>query len=138
VFRNQPRRVDEEIVVVLAWVCAVCLALCGSGLIVAGFYAGGGGLVLGVGLGVVVVGGSIPFVRAARRMNEARRDEPVTEAERRSRRRKVRAILGFYAACGLSAVLGPGWGTVRVIAVIAMVLVVPVALISEFDHVKRQ
>jgi hypothetical protein len=89
-------------------------------------------------LGVVVAGGSIPFVRAARRINKVRREEAVTEAERRSRRRKVRAILGFYAACGLSAVLGPGPAAVRVIAVIAMVLVIPLALISEFDHAKRQ
>jgi len=125
-------------VVVLAWVCALFFALCGFGLIVAGVYAGGGGLGVGVGLGVVVAGGSIPFVRAARRMNKVRREEPVTEAERRSGRRKVRAILGFYAACGLSAVLSPGPGIVRVISVIAMVLVVPLVLIREFDHAKRQ
>lgn len=122
----------------LAWVCALFFALCGSGLVVAGVYAGGSASTIGIGLGVIVACGSIPFLRAARRMNRKLREEPVTDAERRSRRRKVRAILGFYAACGLSAVLGPGPGSVRVIAVIAMVLVVPLVLISEFDHAKRQ
>jgi hypothetical protein len=125
-------------VVVLAWVCALFFALCGSALVVSGVLAGGISGLVGVGLGVVVTAGSIPFVRAARRMNNALQREPVAEAERSSRRHKVRAILGFYGACALSAVLFPAPGAVRVIAVIAAVLVVPLVLISAFDSPKRQ
>ena len=125
--------------VVLAWICALFFALCGSGLIVAGVLAGGiSGLAVGVGLGVVVTGGSIPFVRAARRMGKALQTDPLTEAERSSRRHKVRAILGLYVVGGVSAALFPAAGAVRVIAVIATVLVVPLGLISAFDNAKRQ
>jgi hypothetical protein len=139
VFRNDPRRADDGSVVVLAWICASFFALCGSALIVSGVLTGGiSGLVIGVGLGIVVAAGSIPFVRAARRMNRALRNEPVAEAERSLRRHKVRAILGFYAVCALSEVLFPAPRAVRLIAVIATVLVVPLVLISAFDSAKRQ
>jgi hypothetical protein len=67
-------------------------------------------------------------------MDKILRGQPVAEGERRSRRSKVRAILGFYVACALSAALFPAPGAVRVIAVIATVLVVPLVLISEFDN----
>jgi hypothetical protein len=125
-------------VVVLAWICALFFALCGSGLIVSGVYAGGSAGAVGIGLGVVVACGSIPFIRAARRMRKVLREEPVAKAERSSRRGKVRAIVGFYVACGLSALLLPGPGAVRVIEVIAIVLVVPVVLIGVFDTAKRR
>jgi len=105
---------------------------------VSGVYTGGSAGALGIGLGVVVACGSIPFIRAARRMRKVLREEPVTNAERSSRRVKVRAIVGFYVACGLSALLLPGPGAVRAIEVIAIVLVVPVVLIGVFDTAKRR
>lgn len=123
--------------VVLAWICALFFALCGSGLIVAGVGAGGlGGLVVGVGLGAVVTCGSIPFVRAARRMGKARHGQWLTEAERISRRHKVRAILGSCVVGCLSVALFPAPSAVRVIAVICTVLVGPLVLLSEFDNAK--
>jgi hypothetical protein len=125
-------------VVVVAWICALFFALCGSALVASGVYEGGSAGVIGVGLGLAVCGGSIPFIRAARRMGTSLREEPVTEAERRTRRRKARAILRFYAGCVLSVVLLPAPATVRVIAVVGVVLVVPLVLIGEFDNAKRQ
>jgi len=125
-------------VVVLAWICALFFALCGIGLVVAGFYAGGGGLVFGVAIGVFVAAGSIPFIRSARRMKKVLDSEPLDEDGRRSRRRTIQGILGFYALSCISALLLPLPGLVRVLIVIVTLLVAPLVLIGEVDKPKRR
>jgi hypothetical protein len=125
-------------VVALAWVCALFLAVCGIGLVVAGFYAGVGGLVVGVVLGLFVGAGSVPFIRAARRMHRALEAEPLDNDVRRSRRQKIRAILGFSAVSCLLVLVLPAPGAVRVIGVVTVLLVVPVVLVVEFDATTRR
>jgi hypothetical protein len=64
--------------------------------------------------------------------------EPLDEEQRKSRRRKIRTIVAFYAVAALSALALPMPGAVRVIVVLISVLVVPIILVSEFDVVKRR
>jgi hypothetical protein len=120
----------------LAWIGAAVLGLSGIGLVVAGVY--GGAAWFGVILGLVVASGSIPFIRAARRMRETQETSPLDSDGRQARSRKVRAIIGFYAVAALSSLFMPLPDGIRVIGFVTCLLVAPLVLISEFDVTKRQ
>ena len=100
------------------------------------FEGNGAGLV-GVLCGLPVCYGAYLFARAAVRERRDLQEHQLNEHQRRSRRTKLRFILGYTATLIVGAITLPVPGTLRVVMAIAALLVVPLILAREFEPAKK-
>jgi hypothetical protein len=128
-------------VVVLFWIFGALLASCGLGLVGLGtamLAESNEAGAVGVLCGPPVCFGAYLFARAAVRARRDLHEHPLSEPQRRSRRTKLRFLVGYTASLIIGAIALPVPGTLRVIMVIAALLVVPPILALEFEPAKKR
>ena len=139
-FRNDPRTADASVVVVLFAIFGALLASCGVGLVAVGtgmLVEGNAAGVVGVLCGLPACYGGYLFWRAAVRIRRDLHEHPLNWQQQRSRRGKIRFLLGYTVVSIVGSLTLPVPGLVRVLMVVAALVVVPVILAGQFEPAKR-